>query len=388
MADHGGGSFRGDDAPRAAAPTGDGGAGADAAGAGRTFEVASLQHYSAKAVVTYLDLYSSLAGLPFDLADSIAAVLRAEVEGHRSSLCDDGLVAYVEVLRETVERSAELPWGVSPELTHLSLRFGARLTGDGLRQLASGGPAEALLSLDLAYCGRVDDAGLEAVAKRARHLQSVDLTACRSITDAGVERLVFWCRASLHTLCLALCRVTDVAVQTVVRQLKGLRDLSIGGCDHVTNVGVQLVAGHCAALTRLDLSGLKLTDFDLEDLGGTCFALRHLALRACRLLGDKGARHIAKLSNLKAKRGAAPLDTLDLGGCRGLTDKGLAMVVRQSKQLRLLDLRGTRCTDALVKLIAVALPELQRLVLLRCDAVTDDAVAALRAAAPRLAVER
>ena len=112
-----------------------------------------------------------------------------------------------------------------------------------------------------------------------------------------------------------------------------------------------------------------ITDGALAVLAGRCRSLRHLSLewKGNGTLTDRG------LASLRGCR----LSSLDVHGCRLITDYGLAGIV-QSRTLRHLSLRGcVQLTNSSVRTVGSACPNLQTLDLMWCRNVTDDCLLAL-----------
>jgi hypothetical protein len=278
----------------------------------------------------------------------------------------------------------------------VNLPWTTGLTDVGARVIADLCPR--LRVLDLSFCAGLTGRGLQAVALHCPLLEVCTLTYCTGVRDKGIERLAKGCRA-LRSLSVALCpRISDRAVQAVAHGCRGLTSLNIGGCPRISNVGFQILSERLGArLETLNLSGCRLTEFDLEDVGRGCAALVCLRLRACALLTDAGLAHVLALERRKRRAGKKSLSVLDVGGCERLSAGMLRRAVQELDGLELLELRGCPGADRSVLAPAMdvaggddgtgpALPRLRFLNLKGCERVSAETVAELRSARPGVRV--
>ena len=323
-----------------------------------------------------LHIFSSLVGIPDFLADNILSIYHSRLKTYTTAIDDDSLPRILSIETDLRDRRT----GSNLGLIHLSLRW-SRITHHSAPTISDHCPN--LISLDLSYSDVGDDAVSEVV-RNCPHLTSLAVTGCSAVSDRALSTIALHA-SRLESLSLGLCaKITDRGVQTIARKLKRLRELSLAACSAVTNVGVSIVCEQLGAvLESLDLSGLKnLTDFDTEDVARHCLALRHLNVRSCWRATDASARHLAKLCRRKRKRNCPLFESIDLGGCRRMTDKGMVSLLRAAgADLRVLDLRGlARITDETLVAAGASCSGLRSLVLLGCEGVSEEGVEALRVA--------
>jgi hypothetical protein len=163
-----------------------------------------------------------------------------------------------------------------------------------------------LTSLNLSYCKKITDKGLEHLKELA--LTRLDLSYCEQITDIDLEHLA---GLPLTQLNLSGCKkITDKGLE----HLTGfaLTQLNLTSCWQITVVGLKHLAE--LPLTQLDLSEgcINITDDSLAHLAKLTF-LTQLNLSWCRNTTDAGLAHLAKL----------PLTKLNLCWCEKITDAGL-----------------------------------------------------------------
>jgi hypothetical protein len=190
------------------------------------------------------------------------------------------------------------------DCTRLSLRWAAALTDDGLRAIGSRPEwSRTLLSLDLAYCDAITDAGVCSIAEGVSGLEALTLAGCRRCGDGAAAAIGLHLH-KLRALNLELLStLTDAGGQAVVRGCGGrLEELLLGGCSKITSVTTGLVADHAGGtLRRLGLGGLRdLCDPDCEDIG-RCGKLEWLELRACGRISDGGVKFVGMLAARQTK---------------------------------------------------------------------------------------
>lgn len=308
------------------------------------------------------------------------------------------------------------------DCTRLSLRWAAALTDDALRGIGSRPEwSRTLLSLDLAYCDAITDAGVCSIAEGVRGLEALTLAGCRRCGDGAAAAIGLHLHRLRALNMELLPGLTDAGGQAVARGCGGrLEELLLGGCSKITSVTTALVADHGGmTLRRLGLGGLRdLCDPDCEDIG-RCGNLEWLELRACGRISDNGIRFVGMLAARQTKAraqweaaggvatgdGVSPPPTLthlDLGGLTRLSDVGLEKLLARAVHLQTLDLRGcSRLSpdglarailgmgvDGVPTTVAVEPPlhELRRLTLAACPAATPELKARIDIVRPALQV--
>ena len=229
----------------------------------------------------------------------------------------------------------------------------------------------SVVSLSVAYCLEITDAGIHSLARGLaanRTVRHLNLSGCRGVTDAAVAELV---RAalvdsetpSLHALLLCGCAsVGDATAAAAAEAIGGprqglafralsegerlqeLRVLNLSGCVALTDAGAAILGDALpSALTLEDVSlhgCTQLTDAGGRPLGvgiGGCSSLRSFDLSWCSELADGTALALAE-----GLAGSQSLRTLKLACCTKLSDVGgdaLARALeRSNRSLTSLDL--------------------------------------------------
>ena len=229
----------------------------------------------------------------------------------------------------------------------------------------------SVVSLSVAYCLEITDAGIHSLARGLaanRTVRHLNLSGCRGVSDAAVAELV---RAalvdsetpSLHALLLCGCAsVGDATAAAAAEAIGGprqglafralsegerlqeLRVLNLSGCVALSDAGAAILGDALpSALTLEDVSlhgCTQLTDAGGRPLGvgiGGCSSLRSFDLSWCSELADGTALALAE-----GLAGSQSLRTLKLACCTKLTDVGgdaLARALeRSNRSLTSLDL--------------------------------------------------
>ncbi len=98
-------------------------------------------------------------------------------------------------------------------------------------------------------------------------------------------------------------------------------------------------------LRKLDLSGTQISDVSLRYVAQYLAQLLDLKVSKCWKISDAGLAQLAPLEHLA---------TLDLSGCKMITNQGLLHLAKGNKSLYKVDCNGTSATiDGLKKFIEV-----------------------------------
>ena len=219
---------------------------------------------------------------------------------------------------------AYIAWGLK-KLRRLNLRSCWQLSDQGIADLAglrpdTGGGSTDLEYLGLQDCQRLSDEALKHIAEGLTKLKSINLSLCLGISDGGLKYLA---------------------------KMSTLEELNLRSCDNITDVGVSYLAEGGSKVRSLDVAFCdKVGDSALQHISQGLFGLRSLSLSACPV-SDEG---IVKIAGVLAE-----LETLNIGQCRRITDKGLKAVADSLRQLKCIDLYGCTnisrsCVDGLMSL--------------------------------------
>lgn len=233
-----------------------------------------------------------------------------------------------------------------PDLAKLDLSL-TRIGDRGLEQLKS---AANITDLNLYYAELITDQGL-GVVKSWKRLHRLNVRGTKA-SDTTLQFLSGM--GSLEALDIGFAQVTDIGLNHLT-SLSNLKELAIGG-NKLTDNGLQALR-QMPGLVSLDLSGAQRTDSGLWSISlteagldaiSTLKELQHLRLDGTGI----SSRGLEKLKTL------VKLERLDLQACNRITDDALP-VLDSLRSLRLVDVTGTRMTDAGIAALRQARPDLR-----------------------------
>ncbi|KAG7387698.1 hypothetical protein PHYPSEUDO_013825 [Phytophthora pseudosyringae] len=245
-----------------------------------------------------------------------------------------------------------------------------------------------LTKVDLSGCSRVRDDGIIAMAANCPKLQQVNLAMCRRITDRSIVALAQHASLSLTEVVLDRClKVSGPAIRFLVRTQRNLRSFSFARCPKVQGADfyhfeqlaqAQRTLSICCELSTLDLSGCAgLDDRGVAALVTTNrFTLQSLNLGALPTLGSAAFAAIARCTEL---------ESLDLSLCRTLQNNDLVAITTGCTHLSTLLLQGcVALDDTGLQAMAPLATNLQRLSLEFCYHITDEGFSAVVSCCPQL----
>ncbi|KAF8450525.1 hypothetical protein L210DRAFT_3520712 [Boletus edulis BED1] len=152
---------------------------------------------------------------------------------------------------------------------------------DGLPVLILRHTAVDLRVLDLSYCTKLTDEGIEGVLVHAPSLHTLSLAGCTNLTDRSVENI---CKLGVQLGAVTLAhvwRVTDAGIVQLARACLGLKSVDLAFCRLLTDMSVfelaELESLHRLVLVRVP----KLTDNAIYQLGDHARSLERLHLSYC-----------------------------------------------------------------------------------------------------------
>ena len=267
-------------------------------------------------------------------------------------------------------------------LTALDL-LETRATDEGLAQLIKCCPK---LLPDKIQSTAKSDMFCAALAKRGAAVTSVDLNGCRSLTRKGLISLAENCPGIIS---LMLNPVTT-STQTPYTQLtSAIIDRSLAaflrGCPNLTPDNIvsdckgdsfcAAVAKHRPDVTSLALTSSPVTDAGLASLIEGCSKLVALDLTECEAITDNA---LAQLLYAFPKLQPNKLVSTTKG------DQYCAALGKVHPELTAIDLADCLVTDTGLATLGTHFPGLQALDLAENSSVTDNALAKLMAACPKL----
>lgn len=225
-------------------------------------------------------------------------------------------------------------------------------------------------NLSLTNCF-ITDQDILVIAKLTR-LTFLNLSDNVSLGDDGITNIIS-SLSSLQVLSLQdCCRITDVGLSSLPK-LQNLTKLELGGCSLITNETMRL-AGKLPNLVSLDVSCIpNITDRGVRLLFSRGSKIRTLDLYECLRITDAALSIITRFMYYPEK--------LILGGCRGITDSGVELIIRSYKSDRTLThLNLSACpflTDQSVLNVLLGLSSLRYFYCGSCDGLTSSLISQL-----------
>lgn len=199
--------------------------------------------------------------------------------------------------------------------------------------------------------GTVDDLNVASMAKNLKFLKHLDLSGTGAL-PLYLDRLP----TDIQSITLRECPwLTREAAQKIATAYPQIEELSLEGNSHLDSAFWSILI-QFKGVKRLNIAGCyQMDDADFTIAIKSCQLLEVLHADSCTGVGDKGFGELARrgrrlvtlsLSNCRiTDRGIAELSVgcpilafLDLSYCRDITEKGVLVVVKNAKQLHVLDI--------------------------------------------------
>ncbi|KAF7153647.1 hypothetical protein RHSIM_Rhsim01G0029300 [Rhododendron simsii] len=145
-----------------------------------------------------------------------------------------------------------------------------------------------------------------------------------------------------------------------------LQFLCVRNCLHLTNVGIGEVLRRCPAITKLNISDLKVSGLFGRYSDHSVLNLK--TLKACGIeIDDKG---MAMIGNR-----CRNLQYLDIECCNEVTDRGVMEVVRNCERLRYINLHlCEKVSTNILPQMVLSRPSLRNINLPRCDDLSEQMI--------------
>ena len=221
------------------------------------------------------------------------------------------------------------------ELNKIQLTGAVQISDNGIEVLVRSCPN--LTSVNLSGCGSVTDAGIVFLTERCQKLQSlllsgiavsdhalvtlsmnnhgllreIDLSCCRPSGEPNLSNVVLMEASSTY------CLITDGGLMKLVEGCPQLESISLAFCRTITGLAIAHMAQHCSRLISINLSECYM----IGDDGFCAIAQRCQGLQIAELSNCPGLSNAAIQQLLKL-----PLRSLNVSGCRDITDGSLAGV--------------------------------------------------------------
>ncbi len=308
----------------------------------------------------------------------------------------------LELLRcRHISDKALLELASLPRLSKLKLSGAWSLTDAGVEALASELGAR-LTSLVMLNPVQLTGRGVLALGK-LRGLAHLGLCITQDVGQSPLLQLLAMLQKRLRSFDLTYPNWNDECCEGLAGAVPALASLKLHGCASLSAVGVAAMRG-MTALTALSFEGCKalhagallvqgllpqklaslcLQGSPFGNMYGSCVdlpacagSLTRLELLSCNDLHDAQLRKVVSFY--------PALQELSLAGCVSISDAG-ATAVAAARQLRTLDLSGTRVLGGFAEALA-GLRSLVRINMRNCSALGDPGLRQLAAALPQLQV--
>ncbi|CAA0404760.1 unnamed protein product [Arabidopsis thaliana] len=262
------------------------------------------------------------------------------------------------------------------KLKSLSVMSCRGMTDVGLEAVGNGCPDLKHVSLN--KCLLVSGKGLVALAKSALSLESLKLEECHRINQFGLMGFLMNCGSKLKAFSLANCLgISDFNSESSLPSpsCSSLRSLSIRCCPGFGDASLAFLGKFCHQLQDVELCGLNgVTDAGVRELlQSNNVGLVKVNLSKCINVSDN------TVSAISVCHGRT-LESLNLDGCKNITDASLVAVAKNCYSVNDLDISNTLVSDHGIKALASSPNHLNLQVLSigGCSSITDKSKACIQ----------
>lgn len=287
--------------------------------------------------------------------------------------CFHRLSALFKMIHVMIQPAPSFPYALYIRRLNFSL-----LAGDLDDQLFGRMTAcHRLERLTLSGCCQITDDTLTRVLQNTPHLVAIDLSGVVQLTDRTLHQLAATC-LKLQGVNLSGCElVTSEGVIALAHACHSLRRIKLAQCTRVDGHALQALLRACPILLEVDLAGCtRIHDASVREVWQRPSLLRELRLAGCTALTDRAFPTPTVLA--EAAQPALLCEHLrmvDVSSCPYLTDEAVRAVVAHAPRLRYLTLaKCERLTDDSVYAIAELGRHIQHLHLAHCAQLTDRAM--------------
>jgi F-box and leucine-rich repeat protein 2/20 len=241
----------------------------------------------------------------------------------------------------------------NPKLLHINMRGMQNINNATMKIIATHCPQLEVLNID--WCSQIDSRGLKKVVQSCPNLRDLRASDVRGFDDLDFMQELFE-RNTLERLLLQHCdSLTDEALEVLVhgteperdvlteRPLvppRRLRHLDLKRCRNITDRGIKALAYNVPFLEGLRLcQDTALTDDSMIALLPTVPRLTHLEVEEVETLTN------ATLTALASSRCAGVLEHLNISYCEQMGDSGTIPLLKACPNIRSLCVDNTRISD-------------------------------------------
>ncbi|XP_061180559.1 uncharacterized protein LOC133189168 [Saccostrea echinata] len=289
---------------------------------------------------------------------------------------------------------------ISDRVTHIDISDTQNLTSEAMERALKW--CGHLRSLYMSRCYKLKDTVLQTVGSHCPHLVTLVMDGCYKITDGGLCAMAVGCK-ELQKVNLSRCsyHVTDKGVVAIAENCPQLREVILAYLSEVTDSSCVRLCEMCPNLEVVTLmfSGVsekgvralkqlrKLKIIDISSLPGILPTDVASLTQYCPDLEAMNVSLNPQINDeclLKVIKYGRKLHLLQCVSCH-ITDQFLGEIGKYTKTLKNLDIGWCQAvTDNGIRNLSATCTSLRYLGLIRCDAVTADAVEELVAQYPHI----
>ncbi|KAI7728577.1 hypothetical protein M8C21_001095 [Ambrosia artemisiifolia] len=204
-------------------------------------------------------------------------------------------------------------------LGKLSVRGSNKVTKLGFTAIAHGCPSLKVLSLW--NVPSVRDESLIEISKECHLLEKLDLSHCNSISSKGISAIAQNC-PNLSSLTIESCKnIGNESLQAIARCCPNLQSITIKDCPNIGDQGVAtLLSSLSSVLKKVKLQSLNITDFSLAVIGHYGKSITNLSLIGLQTASQKGFWAMGSANGLQS------LTSFTVVSCYGITDLSLEAI--------------------------------------------------------------
>ncbi|XP_075870871.1 F-box and leucine-rich repeat protein 13 [Nelusetta ayraudi] len=200
-------------------------------------------------------------------------------------------------------------------LQHLDISYCSKVGDFGIQYLTKGLASTKLMELNLSHCSNINDSSVMKITQRCK-LAYLNLSYCEKLTSACLEWIA---GSSIRTLDLSGCNIGDEGLAAM--EGTRLKKLVLAECIEITNNGIESLCKNVRELEYVDISYcMGLSDMAIRAISFYCRGLITLRMGGCSQMTDVAVQYLTI--------GSVYLRVLDLSGCILLTDDSAAYLVR------------------------------------------------------------
>ena len=233
------------------------------------------------------------------------------------------------------------------------------------------------------------DAFLASVSQHHKYLEEIDLAGCSAVSDSGLAELIQKCPELRPDRITSDKKGDEFLLQVAKKHHSDLASIDLASCKSVGDGGLAELIKSCHKLHPDHiLSDVKGDEF-LHAVGKHQPNITSIDVARCQAVTDAGlAKLVSRCSNLHpdsikstvkgdafleavAQRFAKTLKSIDLTGCKNVSDAGLAKLIEKCRELHPDDVHCDAKGNTFLVAVASEHETIKNIDLLGCNAVTD-----------------